>query len=98
MGIYDLPAAIDLVKEQTGGEKIIISGQTATTLANTLALATELEDSYFNDNVLKVINFAPCSIVNTLAFSGGIPVDADFLINLFALQVYSFGGPNWGDR
>ena len=48
--------------------------------------------------MLKVVNYAPCTIANPLAFSGGNPVEASFLINLFALQIYSFGGPNWGDR
>lgn len=61
MGQYDVPANIELVKQQTGVDKVSYVGYSQGTVQMFYSLAT-LEDSYLGDNLFTFAALAPCTI------------------------------------
>ena len=55
IGVYDVPAFVDKIYTENGGEKIYIVNSSMATTATTYALATPLEEEFFVDRVHKVI-------------------------------------------
>ena len=89
-----MPAAISFVREQTGSGKIILGGESISTIGNFAALSTDLEEDFFVDNVSKIVQFAPC-IVPDLEAATGAPLDASLGAFFLQLGIYSIGGPGW---
>lgn len=65
MGVYDLPAAIDLVLSVTGYSKVDVGG---VSLGGTIPLITLAERPNYNEKVRNLILMAPASrMASTLA-------------------------------
>lgn len=59
MGTYDTPANINMIKEQTGYDKILYLGYSQGTTQMFYGLS-KLEESFYADSLLKFAAFAPC--------------------------------------
>lgn len=72
MGVYDTPANISYVKEQTKKDKIQYLGYSQGTVQMFYGLA-HLEEDFFKDNVIKCTMIAPCSVSTGLVDKDGKP-------------------------
>ena len=58
-----------------------------------MALTTELEETYFEDRLLKVMMLAPCTVIYPHAV--GVVLPTQFWAGLISQGYYHFGGPGW---
>ena len=59
MGLYDDPANIKMIKEQTGVEKVFYLSYSQGTAQMFYGLA-HMESEFHADNIYKVVQLAPC--------------------------------------
>ena len=91
MGLYDTPATITEIKKQTGVDKIFYVGYSQGTVQIFYGLA-HLEESFYADNLLKVVTLAPCFVASMLA-----DIELSVVEQLEDKGIYSFMGPHWDD-
>ena len=90
MGLYDVPANIDKVKEQTGYDKIFYVGYSQGTIQMFYALSHNQD--YYAESLYKVVQLAPCFVANC----GVTPEDVlETYCKYQSLGVYAISGPNW---
>lgn len=65
-----------------------------TTAAN-VALASPLEETFFEERVRKVIQLASCSVTDPTAFTGGFFITADIISSLIVAGLNFIGGPDF---
>ena len=63
MGLYDDRANIEAIKNVSGEDKIFYVGYSQGTIQMHYAL-THDDDSFFGNNLHKIVNLAPCFVVN----------------------------------
>ena len=90
LGIYDNPAFMDLIMQQTGAPKVTYIGYSMGTSQMFYGL-TQLEQTYYGKYMEKFIAIAPCVYVE--------PVTYEEYQNGYGkwreLGVNVIGGPNW---
>lgn len=95
MGLYDDPANIKEVQSATGYEKIIYLGYSQGTIQMFYAMAHNMD--YYTENLLKVVQLAPCFVVSTDPVFSPLELRAT-ACHLFDLGVYSLSGPGWEEN
>ena len=91
-----MPAFVDKIYEENGQEKMYVVNNSLGTTGMTYALATSLEEEFFEPRVHKIIQLAPCSgVVEVLEFTAGVPVGVELLLGLIQAGIYYIGGANW---
>lgn len=65
MGLYDGPANIKTIKQQTNVEKLLYLGYSQGTVQMFYGLA-HLEESFYADNLYKMVALAPCFVPSSL--------------------------------
>ena len=90
MGLYDVPANVDLIKSKTGAEKIHYLGyqQGATQMLYALAKLKDLANS-----IDVFAAFTPCWFTSNLG-------DEFYEQNEFALRdigIFAYNGPTWNE-
>jgi len=94
-----MPAFVDKIYEENGQEKLYVVNTSLGTSASTYALATSLEEEFFEPRVHKIIQLAPCSgVVEVLEFTAGVPVGVELLLGLIQAGIYYIGGADWNSR
>ena len=61
MGLFDLPAFMDKIYEDNGGEKMHFVNTSLGTAVTHYALSKPDEENYFINRIQKVVQLAPCS-------------------------------------
>ena len=86
-----------MIKEKTSVDKIYYIGYSQGNMQMFYALAHE--ESYLQNNLIKLIALAPCSVADDGNKTPDGKPDADYYKNgIFKFQdegIYSIGGPNW---
>ena len=96
MGLLDLPAFMDKIYEENGGEKMYMISTTTGTAITHYALSGEEEEAYFVNRLHKIIQWSPCpGVLDLLAFSGGVPVPVELFISFLENGIYRIGGPGF---
>ena len=94
-----MPAFVDKIYQENGGEKLYVVNTSLGTVTTTYALATQLEEDFFEPRVHKIIQLAPCSgVVNTLEFSAGVEIGVDTLLGLIQAGIFYIGGADWNTK
>ena len=91
MGLYDVPANIDLVLDKTGAPRVSYIGYSQGTIQMFYAL-THIEESYLAERLYTFVALAPCSIALP---DGSESVMTEGVFHLGDIGVYAFNGPNW---
>lgn len=99
LGLFDVPAFVDKVYQENGNEKMYMVNTSLGTAVSTYALATSLEEDFFEPRVHKVIQLAPCSgVVDISYFTDGVEVGVELLLGLVQAGIYYIGGSDWSTK
>jgi len=99
MGLYDDPANITFIKEKAKQDKIFYIGYSQGTVQMFYGLS-HIEESFLQDNLIKFIAMAPCSI-STGKMKDSDPTEVDHAFYNFVefqyhkLGIYDVKGPDW---
>ena len=97
MGLYDTPANVKFIKENTKRDKIQYLGYSQGTVQMFYALA-HIEESFLADSIIKATMIAPCSVSTGLADKDGNPDVAGYEASewhYLDMGIYNVGGPDW---
>lgn len=94
MGLYDQPANILAIKEQTGWEKIFYVGYSQGTVQMHYGLA-HIEDSFYAQHLYRAVHIAPCFIAEIFTWQPEFLTKAMFTFPDHG--VYALYGPNWAE-
>jgi hypothetical protein len=99
LGLFDVPAFVDKVYQENGNEKLYMVNTSLATAVSTYALATSLEEDFFEPRVHKIIQLAPCSgVVDISYFTDGVEVGVDMLVGLLQAGIFYIGGSDWSAK
>ena len=90
--MYDVPAFIDKILEETNKEKVTYIGYSQGTAQMFYALS-KLEDSYFADRINRFVAMAPCLMLAEDAESKDAVIYTQTLLK--AIGVYSLFSETW---
>ena len=90
LGLYDDPAAMDMIMEQTGQPKVNYIGYSMGTSQMFYGL-THLDKSYYGRFLNKFIALAPCIYMETTSYQQYVDGYGEYR----KLGINVIGGPNW---
>ena len=89
MGLYDDPANISFIKQQTGYDKIFYLGYSQGTIQIFYGLSY-LEESFHQHNLIKAVTLAPCFVASWYT-----KIELSDFQSMPDWGVYAINGPNW---